>query len=179
MVEGLQFFKEHFQDFTDSYVLIGGSACDIWFKKYEKGYRVTTDLDIILIIEALEMDFVEHFWMFIREGRYKIFKNIDGQKVYYRFEKPDTLGFPKQIELLSGKSELLEIPENLRKDQIEVGDTDTSLGAIIIDREYYALTQTGKTTEEGLSLLKPEYLILLKAKAFLNNYRLQLAGDTV
>ena len=29
MVKGLEVFREHFRDYADRYVLIGGAACDI------------------------------------------------------------------------------------------------------------------------------------------------------
>jgi len=29
MVKGLDLFRDHFRDFTDRYVLIGGTACDL------------------------------------------------------------------------------------------------------------------------------------------------------
>ena len=35
MVAGLLKFKEYFKDYTDSYVLIGGAACDILFTENE------------------------------------------------------------------------------------------------------------------------------------------------
>ncbi len=30
MVTGLERFIDHFQNFTDVFVLIGGTACDLW-----------------------------------------------------------------------------------------------------------------------------------------------------
>lgn len=29
MVRGLEIFRQHFKDFTDNYIIIGGTACDI------------------------------------------------------------------------------------------------------------------------------------------------------
>ena len=31
MVKGIDLFKRHFADYTDCYILIGGSACDVNF----------------------------------------------------------------------------------------------------------------------------------------------------
>lgn len=31
MVKGLDTFKRHFADFSNCYILIGGSACDVFF----------------------------------------------------------------------------------------------------------------------------------------------------
>lgn len=49
MVKGMEIFREYFQDYTDQYVLIGGAACDISFENHNADFRVTKDLDIVLI----------------------------------------------------------------------------------------------------------------------------------
>lgn len=51
MVYGLEKFKEYFEGFTDQYVFIGGTACDILMKEMGTPFRATKDLDIVLIIE--------------------------------------------------------------------------------------------------------------------------------
>ena len=69
MVRGIAKFQEYFQSYTDNYVIIGGTACDIIIE--EKGFtpRATKDIDIILIVEALTADFVRQFWQFIADGK--------------------------------------------------------------------------------------------------------------
>lgn len=47
MVKGLDCFREYFKDFSDQYVLIGGSACDISFDEGGADFRATKDLDMI------------------------------------------------------------------------------------------------------------------------------------
>ena len=61
MVEGLQRFRDHFQEFTEQYVLIGGAACDLYMEDFGLPFRVTKDLDIVLCVEALDAAFVESF----------------------------------------------------------------------------------------------------------------------
>jgi hypothetical protein len=61
MVKGLDLFKEHFAQFTDHYILIGGGACDVQFTQKDIDFRVTKDLDIILLVEVLTDKFVSHF----------------------------------------------------------------------------------------------------------------------
>ena len=51
MVAGLIRFKEYFSDYTDSYVLIGGAACDILFTENATEFRATRDLDVVLIVD--------------------------------------------------------------------------------------------------------------------------------
>ena len=45
MVIGLELFKKHFADYTNSYILIGGSACDINLNALGGSFRTTKDLD--------------------------------------------------------------------------------------------------------------------------------------
>ena len=44
MVAGLLKFKEYFKDYADSYVLIGGAACDILFTENEADFRAHQSL---------------------------------------------------------------------------------------------------------------------------------------
>lgn len=48
MVRGNDVFLAHFRDFSDRYVLIGGSACDIAMTEAGLDFRATKDLDILL-----------------------------------------------------------------------------------------------------------------------------------
>jgi predicted nucleotidyltransferase len=57
MVHGLEKFKEYFGDHTHQYVFIGGTACDILMDELGVPFRATKDLDIVLIIEALDSSF--------------------------------------------------------------------------------------------------------------------------
>ena len=57
MVVGLDTFSTHFKDFQDSYIIIGGTACDIIIEEAGFVPRATDDIDIILIVEALSPDF--------------------------------------------------------------------------------------------------------------------------
>jgi predicted nucleotidyltransferase len=54
MVHGLEKFKEYFGDLTKQYVFIGGAACDILMDELGAPFRATKDLDMVLIIEALD-----------------------------------------------------------------------------------------------------------------------------
>ena len=87
MVVGLDLFIEHFEQYTDHYVLIGGSACHWQMKQKGLPFRATKDIDIILIVEALSDEFVNHFWQFIKNGEYAI-TQVGEKKQFYRFIKP-------------------------------------------------------------------------------------------
>ena len=62
MVTGLEKFRDYFKDFTGSYVLIGGAACDWLMDDSGLRFRATKDLDIILVVEAVTDSFIIKFW---------------------------------------------------------------------------------------------------------------------
>jgi len=106
MVTGLKLFTEYFKDYNESYILIGGAATDIWLDSYGLPYRVTKDLDIIIVVETLNDDFVKHFWKFIERGEYEIRERSDGKPIIYRFIKPKSKGFPVQREIFSRSQDI-------------------------------------------------------------------------
>jgi hypothetical protein len=88
LVKGLEIFREHFRDYADRYVLIGGAACDIAMTGAGLAFRATKDLDILLYVEALDAAFVRAFWEFVRAGGYEVQEKSTGEKQFYRFQKP-------------------------------------------------------------------------------------------
>ena len=79
MVAGLLKFKDYFKEYADSYVLIGGAACDILFTGNESEFRATRDLDMVLIVEALTPEFADIFWDFIKDGDYRHINGSNGK----------------------------------------------------------------------------------------------------
>ena len=57
MVNGFTEFKERFKEYKDQYVIIGGTACDLIMENEELPFRATKDIDIVLIVESLTVDF--------------------------------------------------------------------------------------------------------------------------
>lgn len=55
----------------------------------------------------------------------------------------------------------------------------SSLSAILIDEDYYKVLLDGKVIVNELSVLRPEYLILFKAKAYLDLKSRKEAGEAV
>ena len=72
MVRGLELFAERFQPFAASFVMIGGTACDIHFSSEGLAFRSTRDLDIVLVLETIDRRFVAALRDFIDRGRYEI-----------------------------------------------------------------------------------------------------------
>ncbi len=52
MVNGIESFARKFEAYTDCYTVIGGAACDILMSEADTEFRATTDIDMILIMEA-------------------------------------------------------------------------------------------------------------------------------
>ena len=62
MVTGIESFKEWFKGNEDQYTIIGGTACDILMSEEGLDFRATKDIDIVLIIEAVNVDFGRKIW---------------------------------------------------------------------------------------------------------------------
>ena len=177
MVKGLDIFRKYFADYGEQYVLIGGAACDIVFESIEANFRATRDLDMVLIIEALTPQFGEKFWGFIMDGKYRNKATNGGKPQFYRFDKPEDDSFPKMIELFCRTDFELKEVEGITP--IHIDDEISSLSAILLDDDYYKTLLDGKVVKNGLSVLRPEYIILFKAKAYLDLKMRKESGGTV
>ena len=107
MVNGIIIFREYFKGFEDQYVLIGGAACDIVFENRKAEFRMTKDLDMVLIVEALTPEFGDRFWQF------------------YRFDKPEADNYPRTIELFCREN--FKLREMTGITPIHVNDSVSSL----------------------------------------------------
>ena len=177
MVKGIDVFRDYFRDYTDEYVLIGGAACDISFQDYGSDFRATKDLDMVLIVEALNSEFGERFWEFIRDGGYQNRAKSSEIPQFYRFDKPSAAGFPSMIELFARADWILDNRTELMP--IHIDDRLSSLSAILLNASYYKLLLDGRVTVDGFSVLKPSCLIPFKAKAWIDLNQRAQAGEHV
>lgn len=179
MVKGIEVFRKHFAGDEDKYVLIGGTACDLLFQKNGLPFRATRDLDIILVAEALTPEFGVKFWEFIKNGKYMIQQRSDGNPIFYRFRNPQDKAFPAMLELFSRSSKTLDpVSPDSNLTKIPLGDEISSLSAILLNNSYYALLKDGTIQIDGISLLSDVYLLLFKAKAWLDlSGRKKLGGN--
>ncbi len=167
MVKGIEIFQEYFKEYTDQYVLIGGAACSVSFAEQDISFgRTTKDLDIVLIVEAQTKEFGERFWKFIKDGKYRIRAKSSGKMQFYRFDKPADEDFPQMIELFSRTNYLLQEENGLTP--IHIDDSVSSLSAILLNDAYYRALLEGREIMMGISVLKPEWIIPFKAKAWLD-----------
>lgn len=67
MVTGIDSFKEWFKGSEEQYAIIGGTACDILMTEEGLDFRATKDIDLVLIIEAVDANFGKKFWEYVKQ----------------------------------------------------------------------------------------------------------------
>lgn len=180
MVRGLNIFRDHFSAFQEHYVLIGGAAVDVLLSEVGLPARATKDLDVVLLVEAVDGEFGEVFWDFIEEGGYSNRSKSTGEVCFYRFHSPSDQMYPMMIELLSRRPDGIELPGHARFTPLPLDEEIASLSAILLDDDYYEFVRSGVVhTVEGLALLGAEHLVLLKARAWLDLTARKEAGEHV
>lgn len=168
MVQGIDKYREYFSDYSDHYVIIGGTACDIIMNNIDAEFRATKDFDVVLIAEAFSEDFFIKLWQFINDGGYKNKQISSKKEQFFRFTTPQGKKFPVMIELFSRKPFNFSLKETSALTPIPAGEDMPSLSAILIDEAYYNLLSEGSVIIDGVSVLGEEYLILYKIKAWLD-----------
>ena len=167
-VRGLDLFQERFADFQDAYILIGGAACELWFAEQSLEFRLTKDLDIVLILDRLTSEFVDRFWRFIDDGQYQIKRrNDDGPPVLYRFEKSANEKFPMKV-----------VPPGQHIVPLRMEDAQ-SLSAILLDEHYYRFLLRHCHISRGIHAADGIALIPLKARAWLDLTDRKARGTSV
>lgn len=179
MVKGLSVFQKHFENYTDNFVLIGGTACFLSMENVGLTFRATKDLDIVLLIESLDVSFVKTIWEFIKDGNYQIREKESGKRQLYRFFKPENPEYPFMLEFFSRKPDMLDIAEDSTITPIPLDESVSSLSAILLDDNYYQFIRSGKKILNGIPIVIPEHLIPLKAKAFLDLKERKEAGEKI
>ena len=179
MVKGLDLFKSHFAAYNDRYVLIGGTACSILLEEADLDFRATKDLDIVLCVEALDANFVKAFWEFIRAGKYQVQERSSGKKQFYRFKKPEDIKYPFMLELFTRKPDMLDIAEGSQLTPLPLDEDVSSLSAILLNDDYYEFIKRGIRYIDELPLVPAEYLIPLKAIAWLDLSQRKAEGQDI
>lgn len=168
MVRGLDIFQQHFGDYVDQYVLIGGTAATLTMEDAGLEFRATKDLDIVLHVEALTPAFGKAFWKFVENGGYEIRQASDtGKPIFYRFQKPTDTHYPAMVELFARTPDGLQPAEGSQLTPIPLDEAVSSLSAILLDEAYYAFIMSGRRQVGGLAWVGEDRLIPLKAIAWL------------
>lgn len=168
MVIGIDKFREHFANFEDNYIVIGGAACD-WLMSHTPGsipFRATHDIDLVICAETMTPAFVSAVWNFVRDGGYSVYERKDGQKSFFRFLNPSAPGYPSMLEFFAREPLNFPLVEKTTIIPIPVGDDISSLSGILLDENYYSFIRSLRRTVGGLCVLSTEALLLLKARAW-------------
>ena len=182
IVSGIQQFERAFAPFSDSFIVIGGSACRAVLSDGPIQPRRTRDIDMVLVLENVGKDFISAFWKFIKEGGYKFAsrKNAEGEVkyVFYSFVGGSE-GYPSQIEILSKPVGGIGQPADYHIEYIEIDEDYSHLSAIILNPDYYAYLTTHYVVREGIRYASPDSLICLKTLAYMNLSAERAAGKQV
>lgn len=179
MVRGFTKFKEAFHGFENQYVVIGGTACDLLMEEENLSFRATKDIDIVLIVEAMTAEFAKKFWEYVKEAEYEHRNKSTGETQFYRFTNPKSKEYPYIIELFSRKPEALLLGEDAILTPIPIDEEISSLSAILLNEDYYELLKSGQIIVDGIPVLKPEFIIPFKAKAWLDLGQRRKNGEKV
>lgn len=57
MVLGIERFNEWFRGYENHYAIIGGTACDLLMTEEGLDFRGTKDIDLVLVVEAINPEF--------------------------------------------------------------------------------------------------------------------------
>jgi hypothetical protein len=164
VVTGLEIFRQYFQDYQNDYILIGGVACELVLNSMHLEFRPTSDFDIVIVSDKLREGFGVKLKNFIHDGGYTVqSRKSNNCPTFFRFVKPKNGNFPAQLELASDKP-----VENWDYDfaPLDAGDGKPSLSAIIFEAEYYKFICANSGVIHGITTIKLEGLIPLKALAF-------------
>ena len=179
MIKGLDKFKEHFADFAEHYVLIGGAASVVVMEDAGVDFRATKDLDIVLCVEALDVEFAKAFWAFVKAGNYQNQQRSSDKKIFYRFKEPEDKSYPFMLELFSRTPDMLVLGDDSDLTPIPVEEDVDSLSAILLDENYYQFIHQHKVEIDGVPVVTEVCLIPLKAKAWLDLTMRKKAGEKI
>lgn len=179
MVAGMVRFRDHFSAYSDRYVLIGGAAMDLLMDRAGIDFRLTKDLDVVLLVESLDAEFGAHFWEFIKAGGYQHRHKSTDKPCFYRFHTPADSSFPYMIELFARREGVIELPPEAVIARLPVAEEVSSLSAIMLDDDYYGFVRAGALMIDGLPLLGASHLIPLKARAWIDLTDRRARGERV
>lgn len=178
-IKGLDRFAAHFKEYSENYIIVGGTACSLALGDAGIPFRATKDIDMIITVEEISHDFGEKFWEFIKGGQYDVYKNKSGVPQYFRFQAPKVDGYPSMIELFARKQDIFSAARTSTFIPIVIDEEISSLSAILLDDEYYAFLKNGRQVLNGISILAPTHLIAFKARAYADLMRRKNSGINV
>ena len=179
MVAGIDSFKEWFKGSEEQYASIGGTACDILMTEEGLDFRATKDIDLVLIIEAVDTNFGKKFWDYVKRAGYEHCNKSSGMLQFYRFSHPISNQYPAMIELFTRKLDAIQLPKDAVLTPLPMDNNISSLSAILLDNDYYEFLKQGKVVVDGVTVLDAAYLIPFKARAWMDLTDRKVAGEHV
>lgn len=180
---GIDKLREYLGNFNTNYVIIGGTACNLNLEDADLQGRATKDIDMIVVCEAINPEYVRQFWAFIKAGGYKVCQvntKTGIKRSFYRFIEPEDISFPAYIELFSRVPDGIQVPESIHIIHFNMEEEYlSSFSAILLDDDYYNYAVDHSREIEGIQVLDKDALIVLKAKAYLNNKKRKDEGQQV
>ncbi len=83
------------------------------------------------------------------------------------------------LELFSRKPDEMMLGDDSRLTPIPVDDGVSSLSAILLDNDYYQCIENGRYVIDGITILRPEYILAFKARAWLDLTERKSIGESV
>ncbi len=179
MVRGIESFRQWFQGYEEQYAIIGGTACDLLMTDVGLDFRATKDIDLVLIIEAVDAAFGGRFWEYITAAGYEHRNKSTGEPQFYRFTNPKSKEYPMMIELFTRKPDAISLPNDAVLSPLPMEEDVSSLSAILLDEDYYEFLRRGRIRVSGVMVLNTPYLIPFKAKAWIDLSRRKAEGEQV
>ncbi|MBR1870083.1 MAG: hypothetical protein IJ799_08500 [Bacteroidales bacterium] len=179
MVRGIDSFRDWFHGYENCYVIIGGTACDLLMEEEGLDFRATKDVDMVLIIEAVDGEFVSRFWDYVRAAGYDRRNKSTGDPQFYRFSKPMNAGYPAMIGLFSRVPDVISLPGSAVLTPLPIDEEISSLSAILLNADYYEFMKQGMVRAFGVTVLNALCLIPFKAKAWMELSERKAGGEHV
>ena len=179
MPRGIETFREWFKGEEDHYVIIGGTACELLFDRADFDFRTTKDIDLVLIVEALDAAFGRKFWSYVRKAGYEHCSRSTGEVQFYRFTHPKIEDYPVMIELFARRQEAIQLPPDAVLTPIPMNESVSSLSAILLNDSYYDFLKSGRDSVSGITVLDADHIIPFKAKAWLDLSERKARGEAV
>ena len=176
MATGIDVFSRHFANYKDQYVVIGGTACEMLLSEEALDFRLTRDIDMVLIVEALTSEFAAAFWEFIEKGGYEPWIRKDGEPKFYRFVNPSAPGYPSMIELFARSGHDVDFKYHGHLMPLYIDDDISSLSAILLNDDYYRFLVEGRNMSGGITVLDAIHIIPLKMRAWIDLTRQKNEG---
>ena len=179
MVRGIDSFRDWFRGYDEQYAIIGGTACDLLMTDEGLDFRATKDLDLVLIVEAVDAAFGRRFWEYVIAAGYEHRNNSTGEPEFYRFMNPQSKDYPAMIELFTRHPEAITLPPDAVLTPLPLEEEISSLSAILLNNDYYDLLKQGRVRVSDVTVLDAPYLIPFKAKAWIDLSDRKAAGEHV